>query len=301
MLYQLSYAHEGRAVAVRVFFKELRGGLADPPQNMGCINGGVKCFLHQAGLFASLFRVHLPPSPLDGVLRNLHVRCRFIYMARRVVSKTVQDAIRKARGAELRSVDDDLTTTPTRRRKREPPPPPSIVSTFEEMRVLRPVLESEAPPDPAVQQEVPVEVLTFPPKHNVSLLDKDDERIERFFRGLKLSASTQVGAAYAGISHSTVVRWIEIGRAEESGKYHDFVGALDLAIAEFEHEHLTNLTEAAKTDPKWSAWLLERVIPQRYGKQDNVRVTGDEDKPIVFKVRWPDIPKGPSLAAPAAS
>lgn len=116
-------------------------------------------------------------------------------------------------------------------------------------------------------------------------------QVEVFFQGLQLSANIRTSAAFAGLPLDVVASWIRKGRDGTSEAYVEFLERIEKTVATFEMTHLGVLHEAAANgNAKASMWLLERVLPSKYGRDEKLRVAGDGDKPVTLKVKWPDPP-----------
>lgn len=117
------------------------------------------------------------------------------------------------------------------------------------------------------------------------------EQVEVFFQGLQLSANIRTSAAFAGLPLEVVASWIRKGRDGASDVYIEFLERIERTVATFEMTHLGVLHEAAAAgNAKASMWLLERVLPSKYGRDEKLRITGESEKPVTFKVKWPDPP-----------
>lgn len=101
--------------------------------------------------------------------------------------------------------------------------------------------------------------------------------IEAFAKG----ASKAGACRYAGISHDSLDRWIDAGRAElaaiesrPEGEYPcsdaaALVMAIDRALGEFEVRHLGNIEFAAQSPKNWraAAFLIERRLYKDWGRR----------------------------------
>jgi hypothetical protein len=77
-----------------------------------------------------------------------------------------------------------------------------------------------------------------------------------------------------GIATSTYYRWIERGRREQFGIYHDFVEALRRAEAEAEVEAVVLLREAMPDDWRAIVAYLERRYPGRWRRHSTTALVG---------------------------
>jgi hypothetical protein len=100
---------------------------------------------------------------------------------------------------------------------------------------------------------------------------------------LRSCVPLSVACRKVGIGMSTIRDWRERARDEPEGPHAAFVADLDVAIAEAEIEMVRAIYDAASSDPRQAAWLLERRFGGRWSpktKTENkhkVEVTG---KPV---------------------
>ncbi len=92
---------------------------------------------------------------------------------------------------------------------------------------------------------------------------------ERIVSLVRAGNYLETAAGVCGVHRTTLFRWLEKGEKQTRGKYHDLYAAVRQAQSECEARHQMVITKAAQVDWKASAWFLERVAPQRYGKQYN--------------------------------
>tara|TARA_B100000287_G_C20648042_1_gene785835 strand:- start:1380 stop:1769 length:390 start_codon:yes stop_codon:yes gene_type:complete len=94
----------------------------------------------------------------------------------------------------------------------------------------------------------------------------------------------------AGISRTTLYRWIDRGKKErdeeEDSLYADFVDAIEKARAEAEGFHLNVINKAASRGV-WqaSSWWLERSF-EKWGKTHKVSLGGDEEAPVNIQIKY---------------
>lgn len=93
---------------------------------------------------------------------------------------------------------------------------------------------------------------------------------------LKEGHFVEVICKYIGVSYVTYYEWIKKGEAQSSGKYTDFVKAIQEAESKAEMILLSKVD-----DPKY---VLERRFGKRWGKK--VEVSGDQDNPIHISVNF---------------
>jgi transcriptional regulator with XRE-family HTH domain len=100
---------------------------------------------------------------------------------------------------------------------------------------------------------------------------------------------TQATAAKkCGVNNSTVSVWLRRGRdADEKTdpKYVDFLIRFEAAQAEGEGLMLDRVRNAAAQDGDVRAaqWYLERLHPEKYGKQSRLEVTGADGEELIPK------------------
>jgi hypothetical protein len=97
------------------------------------------------------------------------------------------------------------------------------------------------------------------------------ERAERLLTAIRAGNYYKTACEYAGIHYSTLRRWIL--KAEEPGAPQDLIDfrdALVKANAEFEVAAVAQLRKLGN-EGNWLpiAWLLERRMPEKWGKQPN--------------------------------
>jgi hypothetical protein len=114
-----------------------------------------------------------------------------------------------------------------------------------------------------------------------------DEVAARLVEAFELGASQIDACRYAGISDETLRLWLEAGRRELAvlvGRGIDpiaddpalvprlarLVLCIDVALGEFAMEGLRKITRAGGTDWRAAAWLLERRLPDQWGKREKV-------------------------------
>jgi hypothetical protein len=79
-----------------------------------------------------------------------------------------------------------------------------------------------------------------------------------------------------GIDPSNFRRWMERGKREKKGIYHDLRAVVTGAMAEAEIRGLEVLRLAALDgQPQWAAWILERRNCQHWGKRDKLEHAGE--------------------------
>ena len=86
-----------------------------------------------------------------------------------------------------------------------------------------------------------------------------EETKRRVCDALLLGCTYSLAASHAGISESTLFRWLSCGREEEEGEFADFYRRAKEAEALSAVRNLATIVQAAKAG-QWTAaaWLLER-------------------------------------------
>jgi len=76
---------------------------------------------------------------------------------------------------------------------------------------------------------------------------------------------------YVGIGEKTFYLWLNEGEeALKEGKSNlkvQFLQSIKESKAKAQLDHVKNLKIASHTDPKWSAWFLERSDPKNWGQK----------------------------------
>lgn len=111
---------------------------------------------------------------------------------------------------------------------------------------------------------------------------------EKVLTALRMGHYRSVAAAYAGISHETLRRWLkEAENPTADAEFRGFRDSVDVAEAQAEAIDLGLIRQAAR-DGEWraAAWRLERSHPDRWGKKDRseVHVSGQIDHSVEVRV-----------------
>lgn len=107
---------------------------------------------------------------------------------------------------------------------------------------------------------------------------------------LNLGNYIETAAQYAGISVTTMYNWLDRGRSERQRldenpdaepnenetKYVEFLEAVEKTRSKAETRAI-GLIQKAASDGTWqaAAWFLERSFPARWGRKQNVELTGE--------------------------
>lgn len=112
----------------------------------------------------------------------------------------------------------------------------------------------------------------------------NEDRAEKLLQAVRGGNHLKVAAAFAGISYSTLRRWIL--KADDPGappEYVEFKAAVEKAQADAEVAALAKIQKAS-TEGNWhaAAWYLERSYPERWGKRETNRVelVGGDGGPV---------------------
>jgi len=104
-----------------------------------------------------------------------------------------------------------------------------------------------------------------------------NEMIEKIADLVAAGKPITLAANLAGISESTIYRWLALGKKKGSEKiYKDLVERVSEACEFSEIEAQQVLRQASMKESNWraAAWILERRHPEKYGK----RVALDENR-----------------------
>jgi hypothetical protein len=84
---------------------------------------------------------------------------------------------------------------------------------------------------------------------------------------LRIGASLEHAAQYAGISSRTFSRWIKRGEGHQEEEFWQFCRSIKKARAEFVINALVKIERASSKEWTAAAWKLERMFPHIYGKK----------------------------------
>lgn len=104
----------------------------------------------------------------------------------------------------------------------------------------------------------------------------------KIVQALKAGNTMDTAATYAGIHRDTFRSWLKRATKEKArvadnpkarilkdeAPYVALYDAIEQAMAEAEVFHVTNIANAAKTDWKASAWILERRFGEKWQRKD---------------------------------
>ncbi len=103
---------------------------------------------------------------------------------------------------------------------------------------------------------------------------KFNDEITRIIVKARESGLTQKECAnIAGINEATLYKWLNKGKKARSGKYKKFYNDFELARIRNKLFHLKKIHE----EEAWtaSAWYLERVYPEEFGRKDRMDLNHD--------------------------
>lgn len=119
-------------------------------------------------------------------------------------------------------------------------------------------------------------------------LKLNKEIIDSFCNGLSIGLTARAACDYAGISEQSYYTYINQAKEDiDAGKktiYSEFFESVKKARAAFRIYHMSKIRDAAESG-NWqaSAWSLERLFPEEYGKQDRV-IISEIDQNIIDEV-----------------
>jgi|1048.fasta_scaffold00018_10 transposase len=97
---------------------------------------------------------------------------------------------------------------------------------------------------------------------------------------LKAGNYIETAAALAGIHHDTIREWVKKGRRGDP-RYEAFADAITQAIASAEARDLAVIGKAAGEYWQAAAWRLERRFNDRWGRKNDVSLSGKNGAPPV--------------------
>lgn len=79
-------------------------------------------------------------------------------------------------------------------------------------------------------------------------------------------AYVETAAAYVGVSKVTLYEWMRKGNGQTTGRFRDFLNAVEKALATAEIRDIAVIGKAAQVCWTAAAWRLERRAPARWGR-----------------------------------
>lgn len=111
------------------------------------------------------------------------------------------------------------------------------------------------------------------------------EREVRLLRAIRRGMPLKQAAMLAGMSYETLNRWRIQGEAEDApAEFRHFWQALRKAQAVAMERLVGRIQDAAGSDWKAAAWLLERRHPDEFARQQRLEHTGAGGGPIAAMV-----------------
>ena len=98
---------------------------------------------------------------------------------------------------------------------------------------------------------------------------------ERIVKAVRAGNYFEAAAQAAGISESTLYRWLQRGAEEKQGIYHDFREAVRRAEAESEVHAVALIRKAMSDDWRAALALIERRHPERWRRRETTELTGE--------------------------
>ena len=116
----------------------------------------------------------------------------------------------------------------------------------------------------------------------------DDSRREKLLKAIRVGNDKKVACALAGISETTLYRWLELAQKKNArAELREFRELLERAEAEAEVLKVSRIAQAADNG-RWqaAAWWLERKHPERWGQQTKIKaeVSGPNGEPISISI-----------------
>ena len=96
----------------------------------------------------------------------------------------------------------------------------------------------------------------------------NEKTIEIILKARESGLNQKECAEVAGINESTLYKWLNKGKKAKRGKYRDFYNDFQMAKNKNKLFHLKKIHEAEAWTA--SAWYLERVYPEEFGRKDRV-------------------------------
>jgi transposase len=94
----------------------------------------------------------------------------------------------------------------------------------------------------------------------------------KLLEAIRAGASREAACAAAGISASTLLRWLRYGRQNEEGEFRELLDEVREAEASLEVEVLEQVRRDLPRDPRTALLFLARRFPRRWGPRVNVTV-----------------------------
>lgn len=111
-------------------------------------------------------------------------------------------------------------------------------------------------------------------------IDLTPELQETIVGALRAGNYLETAAALVGIHHDTLREWVKKGRRGDP-RYEAFSAAVSQAIASAEARDLAVIGKAAGEHWQAAAWRLERRFNDRWGRKNDVSLSGKNGAPPV--------------------
>lgn len=102
-------------------------------------------------------------------------------------------------------------------------------------------------------------------------IDLTESIRQRIYEALRIGASYEHAALYAGVSYDTLLRWRKKGELNGDSSldeiFCELCDAIKKARADLAIACLLKIERASEDDWKAAAWKLERLFPQYYAKR----------------------------------
>lgn len=102
----------------------------------------------------------------------------------------------------------------------------------------------------------------------------DLQRQEDIAQTVEQGKSISAAARMSGITPSTAIRWMQLGRDQEEGPYREFFERLTRALGFGQNKWEDLLLEAAKDDPSTIMAVLKTQFPNEWGDVDRGEQAG---------------------------
>ena len=109
----------------------------------------------------------------------------------------------------------------------------------------------------------------------------NEKTIEMILKARESGLNQKECAEVAGINEATLYKWINKGKEAKRGKYRDFYNDFQMAKNKNKLFHLKKIHEAEAWTA--SAWYLERVYPDEFGRKDRMDLKHDGEVKVETK------------------
>lgn len=104
---------------------------------------------------------------------------------------------------------------------------------------------------------------------------------EKILQAVRDGNRLDTAALYAGVSREAFFTWLRKGRAADARQpYRGFVQQLDIALAGWEAGKVAAISKAGDEEWQANAWMLERRLPDAYGRRTRVDVGNADGRPF---------------------